>query len=611
MIPLRLPAPVLGLALSLLFAAGCRTAADPALSAGLRGDARGTVENPELAALCAEAWEEEEAHDPVWASELGDQRFLGQLADTSLVGTERHLHTIQGFLERAERISPLRLSDEDRITLQLLYGRWTIEIAIAKTGVDYPSWNLEPRSGVHVDFLSLAPDQPIDTARQREQLVERWSAMPQAIERQMENLKRGLANGRVASHTACLKVIEQLDQILRTPVEESPLARPGSREGEPDRLAELDMDTKITVLRLVRNDIYPAFRGYRELLRGRSLPRARDDDHPGVSDVAGGTEAYKLAIRQYTSLDLSPKEIHEYGRSEVARIRQEMGALGEKAFGTSDLAAIQGRLRTDQDLYFQTEDEVLAEAGRRLARAQAAVPAVFGRLPRAKCEVVAIPAHEAPQQTIAYYRAPAADGSRPGRYYVNTYEPQTRPRFEAAVLAYHESVPGHHLQIAIASELEGLPLVRRYDASTAFVEGWALYVERLCDELGLYDSDLDRLGMLSFDAWRACRLVVDTGLHAYGWTRQQAIDYMTENTLLTPGNIENEVDRYIAWPGQALAYKIGQREILALRARAQEELGPAFSLAEFHDHVLEEGGVTLSVLRDRIDAWIRRTAANN
>jgi uncharacterized protein (DUF885 family) len=249
---------------------------------------------------------------------------------------------------------------------------------------------------------------------------------------------------------------------------------------------------------------------------------------------------------------------------------------------------------------------VRKKAEETLARATAAVPSVFGIRPKAACEVVPIPDIEAPFSTIAYYRQPAADGSRPGRYCVNVYAPTTRTRYEAEVLAFHESVPGHHLQIAISQELRGLPLVRRHGGSTAFVEGWALYSERLCDELGLYSGDVDRLGMLSFDAWRASRLVVDTGIHAMGWTRRQAIDYMTANTLLAENNIENEVDRYIATPGQALAYKVGQREILALRAKAKEALGDRFDPKEFHDRVLENGAVTLAVLREEIDRWLER-----
>jgi uncharacterized protein (DUF885 family) len=224
-------------------------------------------------------------------------------------------------------------------------------------------------------------------------------------------------------------------------------------------------------------------------------------------------------------------------------------------------------------------------------------------VPHTACEVLPVPAYEEADSTIAYYREPAADGSRPGRYYVNTSAPETRPRYEAEVLAFHEAIPGHHLQIAIAQEREELPRFRRHSGPTAFAEGWALYTERLCDEMGLYSGDLDRMGMLSYDAWRAARLVVDTGIHAYGWTRDDAIDYLSANTLLAANNVENEIDRYIAWPGQALAYKLGQRELLDLRDQARARMGAGFRYPDFHDRVLENGAVPLSVLRGVIQDW--------
>jgi uncharacterized protein (DUF885 family) len=265
-------------------------------------------------------------------------------------------------------------------------------------------------------------------------------------------------------------------------------------------------------------------------------------------------------------------------------------------------------LRNDPALKFSTRDEIVREAERCLARAAAAMPAWFGVLPRAACEVVPIAEHEERHSTIAYYWQPAADGSRPGQFFINTYDPGTRPRFEAEALAYHEAIPGHHLQIAIAQELTGLPEFRRHLGVTAFDEGWGLYCERLADEMGLYSSDLDRLGVLSFDSWRACRLVLDTGLHALGWSRRQAIDYMTENSPVAPNNIVNEVDRYIVWPGQALAYKTGQLEILRLREMAREALGARFDMRAFHDAVLGQGAVPLPVLGRLVARYVDSAA---
>ena len=286
-----------------------------------------------------------------------------------------------------------------------------------------------------------------------------------------------------------------------------------------------------------------------------------------------------------------------------------MEALAGRTIGSRSRAEAIARLRGDPALQFTTREEVHAKAEEALARAAAAIPGWFGRLPRAACVVVDMPPHEEEHNTIAYYRQPAEDGSRPGQYYLNTSHPETRPRYEAEVLAYHESIPGHHLQIAIGQELEGLPAFRRHLGPTAFFEGWGLYTERLADEMGLYAGDLDRIGVLSFDAWRASRLVVDTGMHAMGWTRSQAIDYMLEHTALAPNNIGNEVDRYISMPGQALAYKTGQLELLRLRAEARERLGAAFDIRAFHDTVLENGAIGLTTLGEIVDAWIGRTTA--
>jgi uncharacterized protein (DUF885 family) len=310
-------------------------------------------------------------------------------------------------------------------------------------------------------------------------------------------------------------------------------------------------------------------------------------------------------ILRHTSLDLSPEEIHDRGLREVHRITAEMRELGRRVLDTDDLETIHRLLREDPALHFTTRDEVQAKAEEALRRAEKAAPEWFGFLPQARCRVVRMEPHEEKNSTIAYYFQPAADGSRPGSYYINTYAPATRPRYEAEALAFHEAVPGHHLQIAVAQELEGLPEFRRHSGVTAYIEGWGLYTERLCDEMGLYSGDLDRIGMLSYDSWRACRLVVDTGMHALGWSRQDAIDYMLANTVLAENNIVNEVDRYITWPGQALAYKIGQQEILRLREGARERLGDRFDIKGFHDAVLGEGAVDLRTLDAIVKRWVQ------
>jgi uncharacterized protein (DUF885 family) len=340
------------------------------------------------------------------------------------------------------------------------------------------------------------------------------------------------------------------------------------------------------------------------------MPRARGADKVGVGHLPQGQACYRARIADHTGLPLTAAELHKLGQAEIRRINREMTELGGKLFGKAGrkLPSLVARLRTDRALYFDSAEEIVSAAEAALAAAKARMPEFFGRLPRADCVVTRIPDYEAPFTTVAYYRAPHFDGTKPGEYFVNIYKPEVRPRFEMQVLTFHESIPGHHLQIAIGQEQPALPAFRRFLGSTAFVEGWGLYTERLADEMKLYTGDLDRMGMLSYDAWRASRLVVDTGIHAMGWTREQAEAFMRQHTALTEENIVNEVDRYIGWPGQAVAYKVGQLEILRLRAEAQKTLGPKFDLRAFHDRVLENGAVTLPVLADAIRAWTDEVA---
>jgi uncharacterized protein (DUF885 family) len=379
-------------------------------------------------------------------------------------------------------------------------------------------------------------------------------------------------------------------------------------------LGDLGADLVATrVADAISAHLRPALTRYRDALQAELIPAARGDDAPGLAGLnvpqAERDACYQALIQRHTTLALSPEDLHQTGLRELARIHGEMRVIGARALGVWDRAALFARLRTDPALHFHTGSEIVASAEAALRAAEAAVPRVFSTLPQTPCVVAEIPEFEAPYTTIAYYRQPDPTGGKPGEYFVNTYAPESRPTFEARALAFHESVPGHHLQIARAYELPDTPAFLRFEGATAFVEGWALYSERLADELGLYPSDLDRLGMLSFDTWRAARLVVDTGVHHLGWSREQAVQFMLENTPLAENNVRNEVDRYITWPGQALAYKTGQLEILALRAEAQAALGPRFDLAGFHEAVLGAGAVSLPVLRARVEAWVASVRA--
>jgi uncharacterized protein (DUF885 family) len=403
-------------------------------------------------------------------------------------------------------------------------------------------------------------------------------------------------------------VIEQLDELLQKPDAEWALSAPARAElaGVPEASREaLRRGVEGAIADLIR----PAFQRYRDAIAAEALPRARDDEHVGLGDVPGGEATYRAMIQVHTSLPLTAEAIHAIGVEQNALIRAEMVGLGERLFGTGDFNEIQRRLRTDPALFFTSRDEVEAKARAALENANREFSKWFGRAPKTPCVVKRIEPYEEVDNTIAYYLPPATDGSRPGTYYVNTYAPETRPRYEAEVLAFHEAVPGHHSQIAIAQELSSIPAFRRHAGVTAYVEGWALYTERLSAEMGLYSGDLDRIGMLSFSAWRASRLVVDTGIHAMGWSRGRAVDYMMANTILAENNVIVEVDRYINWPGQALAYKLGELEVLRLRGEAERRLSGRFQIQRFHDAVLENGAVSLPVLRALIERFIEAESA--
>lgn len=414
----------------------------------------------------------------------------------------------------------------------------------------------------------------------------------------------GLDGGRVAAKEKIRRAVEQLEGALAKPAETWEMANPAWSKVENDPWPAGERARLHAELRgIATTKLAPAFGRLRDFLRGRLLPRGRTEKE-GLSGLADGEACYRASIQVHVGLPMTPAELHTLGLAEIARSDAEIARLGKQLFGTPDLASTIAHLRTERSLYFASRDEILAAAQAQLDRAKAAIPRFFSTLPKSDCVMREIPAHEAPYTTIAYYRQPHYDGSKPGEYFVNTYKPETRPRFELEALTWHESIPGHHLQIAIAQELGAVPAFRKLDGSTAYVEGWALYTERLAEEMGLYSADLDRLGKLSYDAWRGSRLVVDTGLHAMGWTRAQAEAFMREHTALTEVNISNEVDRYIGWPGQALAYKVGQLHILGLRAKAKKLMGDRFDLKGFHAAVLGVGAVTLPVLDSVIDSWI-------
>ncbi|MBB5912640.1 uncharacterized protein (DUF885 family) [Nocardia transvalensis] len=552
----------------------------------------------ELTDLAERYWESVLEASPSSATLLGDRRFDDRIEDLSEAAEQRLLTVWQGLLGRVSVLDPARLTAEDRITRSLLQTE-------LESGIGQLSWRpaelaSDQMDGVHAGLLTLASQVNAPQPENAEALVRRHRQFGTLLDQAAGRFRAGLAAGRTPARITVERSLNQLDGYLASDLADDPfvtLSGPSDWDGEKE--------WRTTLSEVAADVIRPAFRAYRDVLAGELLPAARPDDRPGLCWLGDdGADIYRRQLHRHTTLpDLGADEIHALGLAELERLREEYAKVGERLFGTTDQSVIFTRLREDTALRYSDADEILADARRYLGAALAEMPRWFGRLPRESCEIVPVPDYLAADAPGAYYFPPAADGSRPGTYFVNLRDAKGRNRFETAAVAFHEAIPGHHLQLTIANELDHLPRFQRQSfANTAFVEGWGLYAERLADEMGLYGDDLARVGMLAADSWRSCRLVVDTGLHAKGWTRQQAVDFMTANAPVAVSEIVVEVDRYIAIPGQAVAYKVGQLEILRQRALATERLGDRFDIKAFHDVVLGAGSVGLPVLRELVSS---------
>jgi uncharacterized protein (DUF885 family) len=551
-----------------------------------------------LGQIATDYWEHLAETAPTSALLRGDHRYMDRWEDTSRQAEDATISALSGFADAAAAIDPASLTPDERITRATLIAEArgasdVLRHRPAEFAVDHST------SGIHVTLLQFVPMIRIADAGQATALVTKWSRVPELMDQTLKRLRQGVARGRTPNQLAVERSIAQLDDYLGSDIDDDPFLQVPA----PESMTEAERAAWRARLReQVEAAVRPGFAAYRTALADEVLEKARPVERPGLRWIEDGEAAYAAEIRRHTSLDLAPLDIHQIGLDEIERLGDAYRDLGKRVLDTSDLPTIYERLRNDPDLRFETPEQIVAAAQVAMDRARTAIPHWFGRLPQADC-VMAEMGVSAEDSTIAYYLPPAADGSRPGTYLINTTEPTTRTRFESEVLAFHESIPGHHLQIAIAQELEEIPEFRKHALMTAYVEGWGLYVERLSDEMGLYSDDLSRLGILSFDSWRAGRLVVDTGIHALGWSRQEAIDYLVANSPQAPNNIANEVDRYIAMPGQALAYKLGQRAIMRLRKEAEETMGDRFDIKAFHDTVLGSGPVTLEILDELVRTW--------
>ena len=534
--------------------------------------------------------------DPVRATLLGDHRFDDLLPDLTVAAAEEHRRDL---LRMHEEVTGLVTeNDGDEVTRSMLLHELHSEAEMID--IDLVVAPCDPMIGPHSTLLRAAALMSVAEPSQAEKLIRRYGGIPELLGQAADRHRHQLATGKTPVDVNVRRVLHQIDQYLASPVESDPFTQatlPADWDGAEAWRAR--------VAEMVEQEIRPGFVRYREMIADEILPISRSAERPGVTHLEGGDDAYQRLAAVFTSLPTPPEEIHRIG-TEIAteHLPDEYAEVGRRAIDETDLDAILSRLREDPSLRFTTAAEIVDAAEEVIARAIEDAPRWFGVMPEAGCAVMPVPDALAADLPPAYYYPPAPDGSRSGIYFVNTHEPGTRARFEAESIAFHEAVPGHHFQVALAAEMRDLPMFRRHALVIPFAEGWGLYAERLADEMGLYSTDLDRMGMLSADSWRAGRLVVDTGIHALGWTRQRAVDFFTSWSAVAPSVIEVEVDRYIGVPGQALAYKMGQLEITRLRADAERELGSDFDISGFHDTVLTSGSVTLGVLGDQVRRWV-------
>jgi uncharacterized protein (DUF885 family) len=556
----------------------------------------GPVED--LHQLYDQAWERTLREDPTFASSLGDRRYNTLWPDSSLAAMERSHADDVALLKEIDALDASALPPAERINYEIFKRSYAQRVEGYRfRGFLMP---IDQRGGIQT-IDELTESLRFATVQDYEDWIARLDSIGPFVDQTTQLMRTGMKEHRVQPHIVMERVPGQIAaQVVSSPAD-SPFYAPF--RSFPDDISAADRERlSQSAQTAISRSVIPAYKRFGDFFDREYLPACRESI--GAWDMPDGDDWYRFLVRRYTTLDLTPDQVHEIGLKEVERIRGEMQKIIEQVGFQGSFQDFLQFLRTDPQFYY-TDAKALLEGYMATAkRIDPELVKLFGRLPRTPYGVRPIPDKIAPDTTTAYYSQPAADGSRAGYYYVNLYKPETRPKYEMEVLTVHESVPGHHLQIALAQELGELPEFRRYDGFTAFVEGWGLYSESLGDELGLYKDPYSKFGQLTYEMWRAVRLVVDTGMHAKHWTRQQAIDFFKSNAAKTELDIVNEIDRYIAWPGQALAYKIGELKIKELRVRAQERLGDRFDIRAFHDTVLGSGAVPLGVLESNVDAWI-------
>ncbi len=564
-----------------------------------------TVENQNdvLQHYLTDYWEHVLEFNPTFATYIGDHRYNDRLEDLSgesLAGQNRFFKIL---LKKTGKIEAIKLHKENKLNLALI--RRSLEDTLQMYDFTLHYLPLDHMRGPHIDFPQIIEYQPFNTLLDFENYIKRLNAFPRLIEQVIENMRSGVKSGMTAFRGVIDHVLKQVIMFTQPVTEKSPLYQPVS--GLPEDFTKKDKeDIGRSVKEAITTKVTPAYRELYHYLREEYVQHCRTAE--GIWSLPQGTEMYRFLVRYHTTTDLSPEEIHETGRDEVERISKGIEKIMRKISFAGGIREFAAYVKEKKELYAENARELFDGYRDILNDMDKKLPEYFGRLPRARYDLKEIEEYRQQAAPAAYYYSPPMDFTRPGYFYVNTYKPENRPKYEMEALAYHEAVPGHHLQIALMQEMKDVPDFRRYEGATAFIEGWGLYAEKLAKEMGFYRDDFSEYGRLTFEIWRAVRLVVDTGMHCFTWSREQSIEYCREHTGLEEHEIAVEVDRYIAMPGQALAYKIGELKFLALRSAAENMFGPRFDIRRFHDRLLENGALPLRTIENFINDWIKTEA---
>ena len=556
--------------------------------------------NSDLQQLSSDFFQNSLDSSPTSAIMRGHKQYFDQIEELNEETFEKETKAVNDFISRLESIDTESLSNREKVT----HGMLEFALSSNKDSLMDRSWEFGAGVSGFTGFLIDYNQQMfVPDSESADMLLKRLELYKRLYTQIAEVQKIGLKNNRVATERNLLRTIDQLENYLGSSLEEDPLLLVNF---SPEISESFISDWKEKAKKIIDLNIRPTVLAYLEQLKSDHIPKGRPDEHSGIMWIDGGEETYLRALRKYTGhKNITVKEVHEVGLSEIERLKKEFFEIGENVFpGVSTPEEVLQKMQTEPSMRYESKEQMLQLAVDTIERAYKPLDQWFTVFPKSSCKVLPVPAESEQHAPPAYYYPPLPDGSRDGTYFLNTYKAETKSIFEAESVAFHEAIPGHHLDRTIAVELQDVPDFQKYVASTAFVEGWGLYSEQLANEMGLYSNDVQQLGRLGNDAWRACRLVLDTGMHGMGWSRDKAIEFFRANSPIEEINSEIETDRYIAWPGQACSYKMGQLKIEELRRKAEIELGDKFDIRYFHDEVLCDGGITLPILENKIDTFI-------